>query len=144
MQKTKLCLCLCLVPDWKHNCFVCVATQEVLVGSCTAIEAPQGTILVADDEYEAVEMEVFDHFVPTDWTPLPRYGWAILPTAANDMHLLLEKLGIHGIAYTMLEHPSHVGKSIQHFSIRMSNINCDLHRAAFVHDNWAKAEVQRM
>eukprot|EP01052_Picozoa_sp_SAG31_P046305 SAG31_NODE_8799_length_1385_cov_1.133748_2_plen_86_part_00 len=84
--------------------------QEVLVGSCTAVEASQGTVLVADEEYEAVEMQVFNHFVAKRRTPLPRCGWAVLPTAANDMSLLQEKLTLHGIAHIQLEQPSHVGR----------------------------------
>jgi hypothetical protein len=90
--------------------------QEVLVGSCTAVEAPQGTILVADEEYEPVEMEVFDHFVATQSTPLPTHGWAVLPGPSNDMELLLEKLQIHGIEHTVLEQPVSVAKAVE-FSV---------------------------
>ena len=71
----------------------------------------QGTILVADKEYDAVEMQVFDHFVATETTPLPRYGWAVLPMPSNNMGLLLEKLRLHGIVHTQLEHATHVGKA---------------------------------
>ena len=90
--------------------------QDVLVGSCTAVEVPQGTVLVADEEYEAVPMEVFNHFVATTSIEIPRYGWAVLPAACNDMERLLFSLSMHGVKHEVLTEPGAV-ESASKFSV---------------------------
>ena len=82
--------------------------QDVLVGSCTAVEVPQGTVLVADEEYEAVPMKVFSHFVATTSIDIPRHGWAVLPAACNDMERLLFSLKMHGVKHELLTEPAAV------------------------------------
>ena len=110
-----------LTIEYGSNCVLGPSKlQEVLVGSCTALESPQGTILAADPSYEPVVMQVYDHFVAQHRTRLPRYGWAVMPTAENDMQLLQEKLANHGITYVELKQPMHVGEAAKFF---VQNVN---------------------
>ena len=79
--------------------------RDVLVGSCTAVERPQGTRLIADAEYEAVAMPVADHFVARRWTALPRHGWAVLPHAGMEMGAVIDLLQLHGLRHEQVAEP---------------------------------------
>jgi hypothetical protein len=53
-------------------------------------------------------MPAIDHFVAATTAPLPRHGWAVLPSAANDTKALLSSLDVHQIEHRVLVGPAHV------------------------------------